>query len=172
MAKPRVVELLAPRTCEQCKQTIKPWKNSTVKRYLARRFCDWVCASAFRQQPLQICERAECDNAFRPPDRRIQRFCSNSCSGFARRHSDVDNYLNVMVDGKRVAKHRHVMEQRLGRPLHPWETVHHKNGKRRDNSDDNLELWAVPQPYGQRVSDLVAFVAKYYQSELQEALAA
>jgi len=46
---------------------------------------------------------------------------------------DGRGYWNITVGGKRIAEHRWVMEQRLGRPLEPDEEVHHKNRIRDDN---------------------------------------
>lgn len=87
-------------------------------------------------------------------------------------HVDKQGYRRIHVgDGRRVMQHVHVMEQILGRRLVPPENVHHKNGIRDDCSPGNLELWLKMQPSGQRVADLMEYIAEYHAEAMAEILA-
>jgi hypothetical protein len=77
----------------------------------------------------------------------------------------------TMPDGRRVMEQVLVMEQQLGRQLVDGENVHHKNGVKHDNDPGNLELWLVMQPTGQRVADLMAYIAEYHADAMRDMLA-
>jgi hypothetical protein len=77
-------------------------------------------------------------------------------------------YMVRQLNGRRIPEHRRVVAESIGRLLWDFENVHHKNGRRADNRIENLEIWIVPQPQGQRPDDLLAWCLER-SGALQEA---
>lgn len=96
--------------------------------------------------------------------------------GWRRWYTNPQGYVvrqRAIGDGKyeRQYQHRFVMEQKLGRPLLPDETVHHINGVRDDNRPENLELWSKSQPPGQRMSDKTKWAIEWLERHAPDRIA-
>jgi len=96
-----------------------------------------------------------------------RKFCSRTCASRHRNaapgatvpigstREEGNGYVMVKTETGWRQQHRIIIEQQLGRPLHPRERVHHRNGKRNDNRPENLELWRLKtkDPAGVRAAD-------------------
>ena len=79
-------------------------------------------------------------------------------------------YWQIKTENGWEFEQRAVMYEYLGRQLCKHEQVHHVNGDRGDNRIENLELWSVSQPAGQRVSDKTNWALEWLRTYAPERL--
>jgi hypothetical protein len=159
---------LVSKICLNCEKQFATRPSLAHKVHNCSKQCGYETR---KKRHLVSAECAECKKEFlfTKSSRREQEFyfCSVSCAAKQRsksRSSDwkvgKDGYIYKTINSKRVLQHRFVMEQHLGRRLNQGENVHHKNGDKQDNRIENLELWFVQQPKGQRMGDRIEAAKK------------
>jgi hypothetical protein len=148
------------KNCKTCDKEFNPGGSNA-------KYCSQVC----KMGGYRDCK--ECGKSFVPKKNTTREFCSSPCWNDYRTPVgtvivEENGYALVKVPrgtpgakkrGNRasnwMSQHRYVMQEALGRPLEPHESVHHINGKRDDNRLENLELWKrkTQQPVGVRSED-------------------
>lgn len=124
---------------------------STNSRHGLCRQC-WASSIAVS---LVVC--SACGASFKP-DGRARKFCSKTCFGLQERGDQNRNWQGgkahhvagyVLIHAPEhphansngyVPEHRLVMEKHIGRALHNFEVVHHRDGDKANNELSNLEL--------------------------------
>jgi len=137
------------RKCLNCGNTFKvePWRR--------QRFCSVACAMDFRRgKTFEERRCPNCGKAFKAEKWKKKKFCSTRCAADYHKgkpRKSVRPRLKsernkgyeerTTVDGRRVALHRYLVEQKIGRRLTSIETVHHIDMDKHNNTVENLYLY-------------------------------
>lgn len=149
--------LAVGRDCVQCGKPIEAiWRDGRTRNH-RNTLCSTECRKAFKLAEHERLRPAE--------ERQVQR--NLTTQGYVRLRFPNKNGIR----GREVLEHRLVMEMALGRALTAEETVHHKNGRRDDNSLENLELRSGNHGPGGDVSAMIRwaheFIALYPQFDAE-----
>lgn len=147
--------------CEYCQKPIERRFKCWTKRL---RYCSKLCCGKaiskeeIKEPTLKFCVGcgAELKRSYGEGLKRWnrRRLCSNACMSGSNasnwrggramrldRLKDRNGYIRVFTGkNRREFEHRIIAEKMLGRPLLRTEVVHHRNGDKADNREDNLQI--------------------------------
>ncbi|WP_425300462.1 HNH endonuclease [Nocardia farcinica] len=134
-----------PAVCHRCGSDFVPYPTGKKTKDHCSPQCYWQCKREGKHGSTVPRSRGPADHRWKGG--RIKR------RGYVLVYAPDHHTISGRgTQRKYVLEHRVVMEEMLGRPLLPTETVHHKNGIKDDNRPENLELWGY-QPPGQRIGE-------------------
>jgi len=120
------------------RSAINKWLNNHGKTYFSEYLNKVPC------QPCTARFYGRCkagEPIKRGPSRKLWKGRGRAAGGYIWIHLTEDSYFFPMaMKTGFIKEHRLVMAQYLGRCLHPWEIVHHRNHIRDDNRIKNLYL--------------------------------
>lgn len=150
--------------CKGCNSIIIPGKDN--KNYYRQKYCNKQCMINHRKFiHLSTSNCKQCGKKLiYSSNLRLnrQKYCNRKCYTIFRTKNH-NRYILIQNKEEKILEHRKVMEKKIGRKLTKKETVHHKNGFKSDNNENNLELWAKDHPAGQRVEDKLKWALEFIQ---------
>jgi hypothetical protein len=167
-------EHYAARNDKVCPQCLNSFHASRSKQV----YCSERCRLDSLARPNKFCEL--CGNPISPEAHSRARFCSRKCAAYSNNTLNIvpkpigakretsNGYIEIKTLEKGwMLEHRYVMEQYLGADLTEGESVHHKDGNKKNNDLSNLELWKSRyHPTGQRQTDLIEATLNNIEHEL------
>lgn len=121
---------MEPKKCGHCKKEFKKNPEFSYEKYEKQKFCSRVCGLYSRKGE----KRPNASGANHPHWKGGKRTSAWGYILLSR-----PNHPYAQSHGY-ILEHRLVMENHLGRYLHPKEVIHHINGDKIDNRIENLEL--------------------------------